>query len=158
MDLFQETLLNPLQKQVMTCVNPPTSLEQWYKKSMKFYSNWQKMQCIFGRKNNSQKNNNGKKKFSFPTRKEKDPHAMDMDSMSTDEHSQLMKKGACFNCKKIGHLSKDCPDKETGKFSQTKKISKDTSAQIQAIIAQLPKEKKKNMMDKIEKEPLEMDF
>ena len=69
-----------------------------------------------------------------------------------------MKKGACFNCKKIGHPSKDCPDKKTGNFSQKKKTSKDTYTQIQAMIAQLPKEEKKNMMDKMEKEPLEMDF
>ena len=30
--------------------------------------------------------------------------------------------------------------------------------QIQAMIAQLPKEEKKNMMEEMEKDPLEMDF
>ena len=118
MDLFRKTLPTPLQKQIMTCENPPMNLEQWYEKATKFYSNWQKMQCIFGRKNDSQKNDSGKKKFSFPTKKEKDLNAMDVDSMSTDECSQLMKKGACFNCKKIRHLSKDCPNKKTRNPSQ----------------------------------------
>ena len=151
MDLFREMLPTPLQKQVMTCENPPTTLE-------KFHSNWQKMQHIFGWKNNRQKNDSGKKKFSFPIKKEKDLNAMDVDSMSTNEHSQLMKKGVCFNCKKIRHLSKDCPDKKTRNFSQQKKTSKDTYVQIWAMIAQLPKEEKKNMMDEMEKEPLEMDF
>ena len=131
----------------MTCENPPTTLEQWYEKATKFHSNWQKMQHIFKRKNNGQKNDSGKKNFFFPIKKEKDPNAMDVDSMSTDECSQLMKKWACFNCKKIGHLSKDCPDKKTGNFSQQKKTSKDIYAQIWAMIAQLPKEEKKNMMD-----------
>ena len=116
------------------------------------------MQYIFGRKNNGQKSDSGKKKFSFPTKQEKDPNAMDVDSMSTDEHSQLMKKGACFNYKKIGHLSKDCPDKKTRNTSQQKRTDKDTYAHIWAMIAQSPKEEKKNMMDKMEKEPLEMDF
>ena len=88
------------------------------------------MQYIFGRKNNGQKSDSGKKKFSFPTKQEKDPNAMDVDSISTDEHSQLMKKGACFNCKKIGHLSKDCPDKKIGNSSQQKKTGKDIYTQI----------------------------
>ena len=87
MDLFWETLPTPLQKQVMTSENPPTSLEQWYEKAMKFHLNWQKMQCIFRRKNEGTKQNDGKKKFSFPTRKEKDPNTMDVDSMSTNECS-----------------------------------------------------------------------
>ena len=83
---------------------------------------------------------------------------MDVDSMSTDECSQLMKKGACFNCKKIRHLSKDCPNKKTRNPSQQNKTGKDTYMQIQAMIAQLPKEEKKNMMEEMEKDPLEMDF
>ena len=135
MDLFRETPHTPLQKQVMTCENPPTTLEQWYEKATKFHSNWQKMQCIFGRKNDSQKSDSRKKKFSFPTKKEKDSNAMDVDSMSIDECFQLMKKRACFNCKKIRHLSKDCPDKKTGSSNQQKKTGKDTYAQIQAMIA-----------------------
>ena len=133
-------------------------MEQWYEKATKFHSNWQKTQHIFGRKNDGQRNDNGKKKFSFPTKKEKDPNTMDVDSMSTNEHSQLMKKGACFNCKKIGHLSKDCPDKKTRNFSQQKKTSKDTYMQIWAMIVQLPKKERKNMMDEMEKDLLEMDF
>ena len=83
---------------------------------------------------------------------------MDVDSMSTNEHSQLMKKGACFNCKKIGHLSKDCPDKKTRNFNQQKKTSKDTYMQIWAMIVQLPKKERKNMMDEMEKDLLEMNF
>ena len=39
MDLFQETLLTPLQKQVMICKNPPTTLNQWYEKSTKYHTN-----------------------------------------------------------------------------------------------------------------------
>ena len=39
MDLFREMISTPLQKQVMTCKNPPTTLEQWYEKATKFHSN-----------------------------------------------------------------------------------------------------------------------
>ena len=42
MDFFRETLPTPLQKQVMTCENPPTTLKDWYEKVTKFHLNWQK--------------------------------------------------------------------------------------------------------------------
>ena len=42
MDFFREILPTPLQKQVMTCKNPPTTLKEWYEKVTKFHSNWQK--------------------------------------------------------------------------------------------------------------------
>ena len=51
--------------------------------------------------------NNGKK-WMF-TRK--DPNAIDVDAMSIKERNELMEKGACFRCKKPGHLSKDCLSK-----------------------------------------------
>ena len=35
----------------------------------------------------------------------KDPNAMDVDVMMTEERTELMKKGLCFGCKKPGHLS-----------------------------------------------------
>ena len=89
----------------MTCENPSTTLDQWYEKSTKFHSNWQRMQRIFGRKTEGSKKEEGKKRFLFPIKKEKDPNMLDVDMMTTDEQLQLMKKGACFNCKQVGHLS-----------------------------------------------------
>ena len=82
---------------------------------------------------------------------------MDVDVMSTDEQSQLMKKRACFSCKQVGHLSWDCPNKKTSP-SQTKWNRKNTYAQIWAMIAQLQKEERKNIMDKMGKHPLKLDF
>ena len=104
MDFFRETLPTPLQKQVMTCENPPTTLKDWYEKATKFHSNWQKMQQIFGRKNEpAQSTSQTKRRFQFPAKKERDPNAMDVDSMTTNERAELMRKGACFKCKKTGH-------------------------------------------------------
>ena len=87
----------------------------------------------------------GRKSFFFPTKKDKDSNVMDVDVMSTDECSQLMKKRACFNCKKIGHLLKDCSDKKQGGSSQ-KRNGKNTYTQIWAMITQFLKEEKKNMI------------
>ena len=33
-------------------------------------------------------------------------------SLSSEEMAQLRSEGKCFNCKNIGHLSQNCPDKD----------------------------------------------
>jgi hypothetical protein len=47
-------------------------------------------------------------------RKECDPDAMDVDfarlnPLSPQECEELMKSGRCFQCRKQGHISKECP-------------------------------------------------
>ena len=46
--------------------------------------------------------NDGKKKSNYfdSKKKEKDPDAMDIDRLSPEKCSFLMKKGACFKCEK----------------------------------------------------------
>ena len=95
-----------------------------------------------------------KRKFQFPVKKEQDPNAMDIDSMTMNEQAELMWKGACFKCKKTGHRKDQCPDNEP----QQKKTGKDVYGRIRAMIAELPKEEQKAMMDEMEKNPLDMDF
>ena len=79
---------------------------------------------------------------------------MDVDSMTTNEQTELMKKGACFKCKKIGHRMDQCPDNKP----QQKKTGKDVYGRIRAMITELPKEEQKAMMEEMEKNPLDMDF
>ena len=74
--------------------------------------------------------------------------------MTTNERAELMRKGACFKCKKTGHRKDQCPDSEP----QQKKTGKDVYRRIWAMIAELPKEEQKAMMDEMEKNPLDMDF
>lgn len=51
----------------------------------------------------------------------RDPNAMDtsagvmsINAMTPDERFDLMRKGACFNCKQTGHMARDCPKKNRG--------------------------------------------
>ena len=38
----------------------------------------------------------------------RDPNAMDIRKLTTDERTRLMKMGACFRCQKAGHMAKQC--------------------------------------------------
>ena len=52
--------------------------------------------------------------------KRKDPNAMEVNAikmgrLSDKEKAKLLKEGRCFCCKKMGHLSRNCPDKKDSK-------------------------------------------
>jgi hypothetical protein len=38
--------------------------------------------------------------------------AVEANALTAEERTRLQKEGKCFNCKKTGHLSKDCPEKK----------------------------------------------
>jgi hypothetical protein len=54
--------------------------------------------------------------------KRKDPDTMEVDTVCTntmrinclsdEERQHLLKEGRCFNCKKLGHMTYACPDKQ----------------------------------------------
>ena len=71
----------------------------------------------------------------------KDPNAMDVDAMTTKERTKLMKKGLCFSCKKLGHLSQNCPNKTPRTsppplFPQKMK-GKELHTHVQSLLAQM---------------------
>ena len=47
---------------------------------------------------------------------------MDVDHvfMDADEKEKLMKSGTCFNCKKQGHLSRECPNRKWSTIREAK--------------------------------------
>lgn len=45
--------------------------------------------------------------------------------MSVEERNVLMKEGRCFNCREQGHMTRECPKKNT--------VSTITSAELQAL-------------------------
>ena len=86
--------------------------------------------------------------------------------MTDEERTELMKKGLCFQCRKAGHLSRDCPEKK-GKtaVSQStpiistltpatpkKMTAKELTAHIQSLTALLNDEEKTEFYDEAEKE------
>ena len=75
-----------------------------------------------------------------------------------------MKKGLCFQCKKAGHLSRDCPEKK-GKAvaapsttstptpaTPKKMTAKELTAHIRSLTALLNEDEKTEFYDEAEKE------
>ena len=112
-DLFREMLPLGLQRPILLSEKPPVTLQEWYDKANTFYGNWRKTQQVLGQgKPIETKKETPRKTFSFP-RRERDPNAMDIDRLTTEERTLLMKEGKCFKCRKQGHLSRDCPPRGT---------------------------------------------
>ena len=89
------------------------------------------------------------KRFNFP-RKERDPNAMDIDFMGTDERTRLMKEGRCFKCKKTGHMGKDCPTNERKNEEKKKMDGKMMYAHVRSLMKELDEDEKEEFMKEAE--------
>jgi len=60
------------------------------------------------RENRNQTTNNTGRRFFRPNNQQtqmRDPNAMDVDALSVRQREEAMRKGACFGCGEIGHIS-----------------------------------------------------
>ena len=93
---------------------------------------------------------NGTWRFNF--RPQPDPNAMDVNAMTVNKRTELMRGGACFKCKEVGHLSWDCK-KGPSRFIPPKNQGyKDAHAQIKAIINALDKEDQAKFYEKAQEQ------
>jgi hypothetical protein len=158
-DLYWEMLPWALQSPIIRSEHPPMTLEEWYTKATNFYIGHKRAQCLFKKRDDKLTNTFGtlpvQKKSTFP--KKKDPNAMDIDCMTVDEWTCLMKEGKCFRCKLFGHLSWDCPNegKNTTLTTTTPEwMGKSVASHIRALIASMSEEEKKSLEEEGEKNGL----
>ena len=107
-DCFRETPPRGLQQKIIMLPNMPKNLEDWYKWATKIHHEWQVWNCAINRstpagKFPAQKNETGTQKYNF--RPWPDPNAMDVNAMTVNKRAKLMRRGACFKYKEVGHLS-----------------------------------------------------
>src|SRR5271163_4072163 len=92
--------------------------------------------------------------FLFPQK----ANAMDVDCLTVEERTKMMKEGKCFWCRKPRHLARDCPGGSniqtttTQTPTQKKWTRKDTAAHIRALISTLDKEEKDKLIEEAEGE------
>ena len=142
---FKETLPPRPIQWIRGAENVPETLSGWYKKAAFQEQNWREIQKIFGRntQNRSNNNNNTQRKFNFQIWW--DPNAMDVDVLMAEQRSDLMRKGVCFNCKAVGHLSQDCPNKkkkEESKKEENKWKGWELATYIQAQMLKISEEER----------------
>ena len=80
---------------------------------------------------------------------------MDVDRMTVDKRTRLMKEGKCFRCKRPGHLSRDCPsgeDRRDERKEEPKKNwkGKELAYHIKGLMANLDKDEKEKLLDTVE--------
>lgn len=169
-EYFRDTLPIYVQKKLMELPTPPETLKEWYEWAIRIQNNYIRMKNAITKAQNREQNrgsnaaNSNKKtneqkprRFYFEPRK--DPNAMDVDAMTTEERTTLMRKGACFNCKTIGHLSRDCPNKKKKTITTPikpdvpqKMKGKELHAHVRALLAEMSEEDKEEFFEDAAKE------
>ena len=161
-DYFRKTLSIPLQKKLLDLAEPPKDLDDWYKWATRLDNNYRKIQRIFHRETGKlpdKGKDEPKKKWTFQ-KKEKDPNAMDVDTLSVERRAEMMKKGLCFGCEKPGHLYRDCPNRKKPTtstsppvYSPPKKMgAKELYTHIRSLTAMMNEDEKEEFYQEAEKE------
>jgi hypothetical protein len=168
-EYFRESLPIALQRNIMTLSEPPTNLDGWYDWAVKLQNNFIRMKSAISKTQNRGGNapsnlnkkpaERGPRRFYFD-QSQKDPNAMDIDYMSTEERENLKRIGACFGCKEVGHLARDCPYKkkrfipsqlQTSNTPQKMK-GKELHTHVRALLAQMEDKDKEEFFDDAAKE------
>ena len=141
--LFANCLNGQLKKRILFGEVVPKTISGWIEKAIQYDSNYRMGQALMNL------DNRGKK----PQRKndKRDPNAMDtsIGALTEKEKTALMKIGACFRCKKTGHLSRDCLEKNKNNGAQqpqAQTLKKFTPKDIHGNIRSLMKEERVELM------------
>src|SRR5690606_29325497 len=83
---------------------------------------------------------------------ERDPDAMDIDAISTEERTRMMKTGSCFYCREQGHIAKECPKKRKDRNSSIsndtkKKTPREAAKYIRRLLAQYSPEEEAEILE-----------
>ena len=142
--LFANCLNSQLKKRILFGEIIPKTISGWIEKAIQYDLNYHMGQALMNLENRGNRT----------TRKnteEKDPNVMDtsIGALTEKEKTALMKIGACFRCKKTGHLSRDCLDKNRnngGQQAQTQVPKKFSPKDIHGNIRSLLKEEQVELM------------
>lgn len=147
--LFRAALNPQLANKILFGDPVPGTIEGWLARAIHLDSNYRMAMAIAGKTPNRGNDRNQNRNW-FKGNEAKDPNAMDVDAMMTDEkRANMMKRGLCFKCEEPGHLARDCKKKKT---PQKKPIR-----EIHALLKVLTKEEKDELV-KLQVDDVPQDF
>jgi hypothetical protein len=114
-NLCQPALNKPLLEKILDGETVPTTIAGWKTKAIQLDNNYRRKMAILGKtcNNQGQQVTNTGQRFYHPNNQQtKDPNAMDVNTLSIKQQEEPMRKGACFECGEIGHISQNCPKKQ----------------------------------------------
>ena len=144
--LFRNALRPSLSRRILFGEIVPKTIEEWIAKAIQYDTNYRMAIALTGQANRMT-GSAYRNKWASRTTETKDPNAMDIDSMTIEERNNLMKQGACFKCKKRGHMAKDCPEKKSTPTPSKKFSAKDLYTQIRTMTKEEKDDFVKLMMD-----------
>jgi Ty3 transposon capsid-like protein len=134
---LRKTLNPALAKKIMLDYQPPTTIMGWVERAILLDTQYRQTMEIMNEGKNDGKgkgdkdkkgNKSGWSNYFNKDKKEKDPDAMDIDRLTPEKRSFLMKKGACFKCEKPGHLAKEHDEYEKKEKEKKKASTRRTEA------------------------------
>ena len=134
---FQQGLNPAIAKKIALSDSVPTTITKWADRAVQYDTSYRLTMAMLG-KSTYGKSDADNWRASSSNRK--DPNAMDIDTMTMEKRTYLMKQGLCFKCKGRGHLARDCKGKK--KDTSPKKNIND----IHAMLMALTDEEKKGLL------------
>ena len=140
--------------------------EEWADLAVRYDNTWRKsriLKAIRGPTRNNFSNFNRGNLRPFARTPRRDPNTMDVDAITTNKRTQLMKSGSCFKCEKQGHRANECPENRNRNTNTNRTLTfqktsaKDTYRNIRSLLAQHTLEEEAEIM-KMAKEIDEEDF
>ena len=123
-----------------------THFSDWVEAAICQHKKYQRWQNVFGGRKNQPQKPFGQKptKQQWQQKFAKDPNAMDLTpgctcaraALTEEEQVTLRKEGRCFNCKKQGHIGRNCPLKAGGSKARSGETTEDAD-QTQSSIKRL---------------------
>ncbi len=113
---YQKVLNQLLLEKILDGDVVPTTIQGWKNKAVQLDNNYRQKMVILGKtRDNCGQNTGGQQSFCpnylTNTYAQKDLNAMDVDTLSIKACEEAMRKGACFGCSEIGHISHNYPKK-----------------------------------------------
>jgi len=110
-EYFMEGIQPDILKDVFRLGTLPEDMQEWYTQTSRIELQQIRLQEIENRRKGTTSSNHGHYGYNNNSGRTRDPNAMDVDRLSTEDVERYKKENRCFNCHETGHISRFCRNK-----------------------------------------------